>query len=132
MTNRASFLAGIAAGMALAAAAAASPAILAARGEQAASAAKGTSKIRVLLENDRVRVREVIFPAGVTRTGQHTHEYAHVGVILTPGELVFTENQKSETVKFGAGEVGFREAKATHDVGNPGKQDMRVIEVELK
>jgi quercetin dioxygenase-like cupin family protein len=79
-----------------------------------------------------VRVKEVVFPAGVTGTGQHTHEFAHVGVILTEGTLVFTENGKSETVSFSAGQVGFRDANATHDVGNPGARDMRVIEVELK
>ena len=132
MKSSMSFVAGLTAGIVLTAVIAWAPASLAARGEQATSAAAGSSKVRVLLENDRVRVREVIFPAGVTRTGQHTHEFAHVGVILTAGSLLFTENNKSETVKFAAGDVGFREAKATHDVGNPGKQDMRVIEVELK
>ena len=134
MSHRASFVAGLGAGVALTALALSAPGLVAARAEagQAAAQAKGAANIRVLLENDRVRVREAIFPAGVTRTGEHTHEYAHVGVLLTPGELVFTEGGKSETVKFTVGQVGFREAKATHDVGNPGKQDMRVIEVELK
>ena len=51
----------------------------------------------------------------------HTHEYAHVGVILTKGSLVFTDPAgKVETVAFDSGSVGFREAKATHRVGNPG------------
>jgi quercetin dioxygenase-like cupin family protein len=108
------------------------PALLNADSSQAAAPAAGKYNSRIVLENDRVRVKEVVFPARVTRTGQHTHELAHVGIILTEGALVFTENGKSETVNFSAGHVGFRDANATHDVGNPGTRDMRVIEVELK
>jgi quercetin dioxygenase-like cupin family protein len=93
--------------------------------------AKYTSK--VVLENERVRVKDVTFPPGVLDTGMHTHDLAHVGVILTAGSLVFTDQGKPpETVKFTAGTVGFREANATHQVANPGKTPMRVIEVELK
>lgn len=98
---------------------------------QPASGAKYSSKI--VLENSRVRVKDVTIPAGVLDTGMHTHELAHVGVILTQGTLVFTEPGKpTETVKFEAGSVGFREANVTHQVTNPGKTAMRVIEVELK
>jgi quercetin dioxygenase-like cupin family protein len=88
---------------------------------------------KIALENDRVRVRDVTFPPGVLDTGMHTHEYAHVGVILTKGTLVFTDAAgKVDKVAFEAGSVGFREAKATHMVANPGPEPMRVIEVELK
>ena len=88
---------------------------------------------KTVLENERVRVREVTFPPGVTDTGMHTHEYAHVGVILTKGTLVFTDpGGKVEKVPFEVGSVGFREAKATHMVANGGSEPMRVIEVELK
>ena len=66
-------------------------------------------------------------------TGLHTHEFPHVGVILTAGSLTFTEPGKpTETTKFETGSVGFREANVTHEVANPGKTPMRVIEVELK
>jgi mannose-6-phosphate isomerase-like protein (cupin superfamily) len=99
--------------------------------QSAPAPAKYSSK--VVLENDRVRVKDVTFPPGVLDTGTHTHEYAHVGVILTKGSLVFTDPGKpGETVQFEAGSVGFREAKATHQVANPGKMPMRVIEVEIK
>lgn len=95
--------------------------------------AEGKASYKVLLENERVRVREAVFPAGVANTGMHTHEYAHVGVILTKGTLLFTDAAgKTESVAFEPGSVGFRDAKATHAVGNPGAADMRVIEVELK
>jgi quercetin dioxygenase-like cupin family protein len=97
----------------------------------APSPAGYTSK--VVLENARVRVKDVTFPPGVLDTGMHTHEFAHVGVILTPGSLVFTEPGKpTETVRFDVGSVGFREANVTHQAANPGTSPMRVIEVELK
>ena len=88
---------------------------------------------KVVLENERVRVKDVTFPPGVLDTGMHTHKLAHVGVILTKGALLFTEpGGKAERVEFEAGSVGFRGADATHQVANPGTQPMRVIEVELK
>lgn len=88
---------------------------------------------KVVLENDMVRVKDVTFPVGVADTGMHTHDLAHVGVILTPGALTFTDTDgKKETVEFKGGTVGFREANARHMVSNPGKQPMRVIEVEIK
>ena len=89
--------------------------------------------IKIALENDRVRVRDVTFPPGVPDTGMHTHEYPHVGVILTPGSLTFTEPGKpTETTRFETGSVGYREAHVTHMAANPGKTPLRVIEVELK
>jgi quercetin dioxygenase-like cupin family protein len=95
------------------------------------SAAKYTSK--VVLENDRVRVRDVTFPPGVLDTGMHRHDVPHVGIIVTAGALTFTEGGKpGETVKYEPGSVGFREANVTHQVANPGGTPMRVIEVELK
>jgi beta-alanine degradation protein BauB len=94
-------------------------------------AAASTSTVKIVLENARVRVRDVTFAPGTAP--MHTHELAHVGVILTPGTLVFTEPGKpADTVKFDAGSVGFRDAGVTHQVTNPGPGPMRVIEVELK
>jgi mannose-6-phosphate isomerase-like protein (cupin superfamily) len=88
---------------------------------------------RIVLENDRVRVKEAIFPPGVLDTGMHTHDLPHVGVILTKGELLFTDqNGKTERVAFEAGSVGYRGPNVTHQVANPGPEPMRVIEVELK
>lgn len=98
---------------------------------QPASSASDSSKI--VLENSRVRVKDVTFAAGVRDPGTHTHGLAHVGVILTRGTLVFSEPGKpAETVKFELGSVGYREANVTHQVTNPGLLPMRVIEVELK
>lgn len=94
---------------------------------------QGETSSKVVFENERVRVKDVTFPAGGGDKQVHTHQLPHVGVILTPGALTFTEpGKKTETVKFDAGSVGFREANVTHSATNPGKEAMRVIEVELK
>ncbi len=99
-----------------------------------ASAAQDTMPkpaVKVLLENDKVRVREVVFAPGSGDT--HTHPWAHVGVILTKGQLAFADAGKpEEVVDFEAGSVGFREAKVTHLARNPGTAPMKVIEVEVK
>lgn len=105
------------------------------RAPQAATAKATAVKYssQVVFENERVRVKDVTFPAGVLDTGMHTHDLAHVGVILTEGKLLFTEKDgKKETASFTSGSVGFRGPNATHMVANPGTQPMRVIEVELK
>jgi len=99
------------------------------------AAAQGVVRFesKVVLENDLVRVKDVTFPAGVADTGMHTHDLAHVGIILTEGALRFTDpNGTVETVKFTPGTVGFREANATHMVASVGPGPMRVIEVEIK
>jgi quercetin dioxygenase-like cupin family protein len=97
----------------------------------AAQAAMPKPAVKVLLENDQVRVREVVFAPGAGDT--HTHEWAHVGVILTKGQLAFADAGKpEETVSFESGSAGFREAKVTHLARNPGTTTMKVIEVEIK
>jgi beta-alanine degradation protein BauB len=127
-TRRTAFFAGAAAGAVVTAIALGGRSVLADGNAQAAK-----YPIKVVLENNRVRVRDVTFPPGVKDTGLHTHEFPHVGVILTAGSLTFTEPGKpTETTKFETGSVGFREANVTHEVANPGKTPMRVIEVELK
>ena len=96
---------------------------------QKPAAASSTSK--VVFENARVRVKDVTFPPGVT--GMHTHDLAHVGVVIQGGTLEFKyPDGKSETAKLEAGGVGFRDANVTHEPVNPGKTPVRVIEVELK
>ena len=87
---------------------------------------------KIVLENARVRVRDVTFPPGVS-AGMHTHDLPHVGVIIQGGTLVFKyPDGTSETAKLDTGGVGFRDANVTHEPTNPGKTPVRVIEVELK
>jgi quercetin dioxygenase-like cupin family protein len=100
-------------------------------GSPAAGQAPAKSTSKVVLENERVRVKDVTFPPGVT--GMHTHDLPHVGVVIQGGTLIFRyPDGKSETAKLEAGGVGFREANVSHEPVNPGKEPVRVIEVELK
>ena len=95
------------------------------------AAAKAQSTAKVILENDRVRVRDVTFPPG--DTPMHTHELPHVGVVIQGGTLVFKyPDGKSETAKLELGGAGYREANVTHQPVNTGTSPVRVIEVELK
>jgi beta-alanine degradation protein BauB len=93
--------------------------------------AASTNSAKIVLENDRVRVKDVTFAPGVSP--MHTHDLPHVGVVITGGTLVFTyPDGKTETAKLEAGGVGYRDAHVTHELNNPGKTPVRVIEVELK
>src|SRR5438093_13701494 len=95
--------------------------------------ARGSSQstVKIVLDNARVRVRDVTFPPGVT--GMHTHELPHVGVVIQGGTLVFKyPDGKSETMNLDVGGVGFREANVTHEPVKTGSSPGRVIEVELK
>jgi quercetin dioxygenase-like cupin family protein len=132
MMQRRGYLAGLVTGIVVTAALGAIGKTAAARSAGQASAAPTSAPvIKVLLENAQVRVRQVDFAPGAGDT--HTHPWAHVGVILTKGQLAFADTGKpEEVVSFEAGSAGFREAKVTHMVRNPGKEPMRVIEVEVK
>jgi mannose-6-phosphate isomerase-like protein (cupin superfamily) len=80
-----------------------------------------------------VRVKDATFMPGVQKPGMHTHDLAHVGVVIQGGTLVFRyPDGKSETMELPVGGVGFRDANVTHEPVNPGKAPVRVIEVELK
>ena len=126
------YLAGLVTGIVVTAAIGAIGMTVAARGAgQAPAAPTSKPEVKVLLENAQVRVRQVDFAPGAGDT--HTHPWAHVGVIMTKGQLAFADAGKpEEVVSFESGAVGFREAKVTHQVRNPGKEPMRVIEVEVK
>lgn len=88
---------------------------------------------RVVLENDRVRVKEAIFQPDNPHPGMHTHDLPHVGVIIDGGTLIFrSPDGTSETMKVEPGGVGYRGANVTHEPVNPGTKPVRVIEVELK
>jgi mannose-6-phosphate isomerase-like protein (cupin superfamily) len=124
------FLAGVVAGAAFAALALTSGTSATAR-EVSVLPGQGQSTSKIVLENDRVRVKDVTFPPGVT--GMHTHDLPHVGVVIQGGTLEFRyPDGKSETAKLEAGGVGYRDANVTHEPVNPGKTPVRVIEVELK
>lgn len=96
----------------------------------AKTAAENTSKL--VLENDRVRVKDALFQPGV-KPPMHTHELAHVGVVIEGGTLQFNyPDGKTETLNLPTGGAGFRDKNVTHQAINLGKKPVRVIEVELK
>ena len=127
------FLAGMAAGLALAAVISVGGRVelgLGARVE-AQAAQKNTSK--VVLENDRVIVKDATFYPGDTAPGMHTHKLPHVGVVIDGGTLVMrSPDGKLETLDLKRGGAGFREANVTHEPLAKGTSPIRVIEVELK
>jgi hypothetical protein len=86
-TRRTAFFAGAAAGAVV-------TAIALAAGPSSQTVAHRAAKypMKVVLENNRVRVRDVTFPPGVKDTGLHTHELPHVGVILTSPCLSLAES----------------------------------------
>jgi mannose-6-phosphate isomerase-like protein (cupin superfamily) len=137
-SGRSGFASGVAAGLVLGIGVSvlAAMALSGQRAEAAAPTGAGQapqSTSKVVLENARVRVKDATFAPGVTNPGMHTHELAHVGVVINGGTLVFRyPDGKSETLDLPSGGVGFRDANVTHEAVNPGKTPVRVIEVELK
>jgi uncharacterized RmlC-like cupin family protein len=127
-----SFVTGLLVGASLAAAAfAAAPFVIGRVQASAQAGPKAQSTAKIVLENARVRVRDVTFPPGVT--GMHTHELPHVGVVIQGGTLEFRyPDGKTETAKLETGGVGYRDANVTHEPVNKGTTPVRVIEVELK
>lgn len=133
------FLAGMGAGLALAAVISGGARLgfgldtlgLGARVE-AQAAQKNTSK--VVLENDRVIVKDATFYPGDPAPGMHTHKLPHVGVIIDGGTLVMkSPDGKTETLNLVRGGAGYREANVTHEpIAGKGGSPIRVIEVELK
>jgi mannose-6-phosphate isomerase-like protein (cupin superfamily) len=131
-TELRSYVAGIVTGLGLAAAGAAAAATGGvAQAPKPAVPQKYDTKI--VLENERVRVKDVTFLPGVKDPGMHTHELAHVGVVIQGGTLVFRyPDGKTETMKLDAGGAGYRGPNVSHEAINPGTAPVRVIEVELK
>ncbi len=85
----------------------------------------------VLLENERVVVKQVILEPGVEYP-EHHHPRPHVGVIIRGGTLEFHESGNVETVEFQPGQAGWRDAGVTHRIVNRSTAPVHVVEVELK
>ena len=98
-----------------------------------AQAPAGKNSSKVVLENDKVRVKDALFMPGDTKPGMHTHKYPHVGVVIEGGTLKFNyPGGKSETLELPRGGAGYRDANVTHEAINIGTKPVRVIEVEIK
>jgi hypothetical protein len=92
---------------------------------------------RVLLENDRVRVLEVVIEPG-TREPEHTHQAASVMIVDEPaqiryyqgGELLF-ESQARSGSRPGV-RVRWMEPEGPHSVENIDQRRYHAIRIELE
>ncbi len=85
---------------------------------------------KVILENDAVRVIEVIMKKG-QKIPMHSHNKGF-GYSLDDGDIRTTnESGKSEVVRVKKGEVSWEEAAYSHAVENLGGE-LRELSVELK
>ncbi len=88
----------------------------------------------VLLDNEAVQVVRLTYPAG-TESGMHTHEFPNRVVYFIKGgnlELVPADVQaESEVLIVGDGQAVYLPA-VTHNVKNIGKNEIVILEVEVK
>ena len=102
-----------------------------AKAPEGQDAAKLTpDNVKVLLENDRVRVLDVHLKPGV-KEPLHWHPH-HVGYALTDARLKSTTEAGKTTEKvLSAGEAVWNEP-VTHTVENPGDREVHVLAVEMR
>lgn len=85
----------------------------------------------VELENDRVRVVRMTYPAGAT-TPVHDHPPGFA-VFLNDGSLINTpERGEPSTLEFSAGETQWGSGGPPHTTTNPGDEDTVVVRIEMK
>jgi mannose-6-phosphate isomerase-like protein (cupin superfamily) len=88
----------------------------------------------VLLDNDAVQVVRLTYPPG-TESGMHGHDFPHRVVYFIRGgtlELVPEDPQEASQVLIVAdGESVFLPA-VTHNVRNIGKEEIVIVETEIK
>src|SRR6476661_3994938 len=88
---------------------------------------RGIAQVKILLENDRVRVYEVLIKAGVTESGFHKHVVPYVFYVLDGGKAkVRSDSGGAQDVEYKVGEVGWGEVES-HAVDNVGATDIRVL-----
>jgi mannose-6-phosphate isomerase-like protein (cupin superfamily) len=93
-----------------------------------------TGTREVLLDNERVEVVRLTYPAGA-ESGMHSHEYPHRVVYVVKGGTLHMVpgdvEQPPQTVQVIAGQTAFVPA-ATHNVRNVGDTEVVLIETEIK
>jgi hypothetical protein len=93
---------------------------------------RGMAQVKVLLENESVRVYEVSIKAGMTEPGFHKHVVPYVFYVLNGGRAtVRSETGAAQAVEYKVGEVRWGGVEA-HAVDNVGPTDIRVLIVDLK
>jgi quercetin dioxygenase-like cupin family protein len=81
------------------------------------------------LENDRVRVLDVMFKPG-GKEAMHSHP-DHVICVLTGGRMKVTSSGRAQVMDMKSGEAIFLKAQS-HEAENIGKTDVHLLVVELK
>jgi quercetin dioxygenase-like cupin family protein len=88
--------------------------------------------VKLLLENDHVRVREIVLPPG-SSTGVHRHQVPELAYAFTAGPLRVTAPGADPVVEqWQAGQARWREAGVEHDIANAGDEPMRVLVIDVK
>lgn len=95
------------------------------------AAQRGAEPGAVLLENDKVVVRQYLLQPGMS-TGMHSHTHDYLRVILQGGTVEVTAlNGPTRTEKVEAGAVAWR-PKATHSTKNIGGSPIEGLVIEIK
>ena len=81
------------------------------------------------MENDRVRVLEVLFRPG-DKAAMHYHP-DHVVYVLKGGKIKMTSSGKTDVLDLKTGQAIFLKAQS-HEAENTGKTDLDLLVVELK
>ena len=86
---------------------------------------------KLLFENDKVRVMEVMFKPG-QQIAKHTHPTEHFITVLAPGTLtIFKEDGTSTVNELHMDQVVWMSAE-THWAKNTGKSEVKLLVTEIK
>jgi beta-alanine degradation protein BauB len=96
------------------------------------SAAPGTAKPTVFIDNDRTRVTEWRFAKRGDNTGWHRHEYDYVVVPMFDGFLeIELENGDHVKAELKSGVPYYRDLGVKHDVTNGNDFECAFVEIEF-
>jgi quercetin dioxygenase-like cupin family protein len=84
---------------------------------------------KLKMENDRVRVFDVIFKVGDKAVMHHHPD--HIVYVREGGKMKLTSQEKSDILELKAGDAIFLKAQ-THEAENIGKTTIALLVVELK
>lgn len=85
----------------------------------------------IQIDNHRVIVTEWRFPPG-SETGWHTHAHDYVVVPMTDGTLVLETDGGTKTSSLVKGHSYTRNVGVSHNVINPGPDEVIFVEVEIR
>jgi quercetin dioxygenase-like cupin family protein len=95
------------------------------------TASRSRARSNLLQENERVIITEWRLAPG-SETGWHRHGHDYVVVCLTSGKLLTETAQGDVETTLDFGQAYTRPAGVEHNIVNPGDDEFRFIEIELK